>query len=117
VLILGVDQPRPAWVTRLVLEEWRKQRPLLVQPRFAGRAGHPVLVDGSLVPELRAVDEATLGLRAVMERHASNMVEVMIENAHPNVDLNAPENYQAALASLHNGEWSANAGRENNMKA
>jgi CTP:molybdopterin cytidylyltransferase MocA len=100
VLILNVDQPRPAWVCRLVLERWRETQAAIVTPRFAGRSGHPVLVDGALVPELRAVDEATLGLRAVTQRHAAQAVEVSIDNAAPNVDLNTPTDYEAALAAF-----------------
>ena len=105
VLILNVDQPRPAWVSRRVLERWRRDRPAIVQPRFGGRAGHPVLVDASLVAELRAVEEATLGLRAVMERHASTTAEIVFENTRIDVDLNTPEDYEAALSAYLRGDW------------
>jgi CTP:molybdopterin cytidylyltransferase MocA len=105
VLILNVDQPRPAWISRAVIEAWRSHDGLILQPLFNGRAGHPVLVSGALLPELRAVKEETLGLRAVMERNAANVRQVTIANSRPNVDLNTPENYAAALASFRNGEW------------
>jgi molybdenum cofactor cytidylyltransferase len=104
VLILNVDQPRPAWISRLVLDRWRETHAPVVSPRFAGRSGHPVLVDGALLPELRAVDEATLGLRAVIQRHAATAVEVTIDNA-AGVDLNTPADYETALAAFLAGEW------------
>jgi len=105
VLILNVDQPRPAWVSRVVLERWRETHAPIVTPRFAGRSGHPVLVDGALVPELCAVDEATLGLRAVTQRHAAQAVAFSIDNAAPNVDLNTPTDYETALAAFLAGAW------------
>ena len=83
VLILSVDQPRPAWVARGAASSAGVQdRPLIVSPRFGERYGHPVLLDGSLLPELRAVTEETLGLRAVIERHvAEATLVVTIDNA------------------------------------
>jgi molybdenum cofactor cytidylyltransferase len=105
VLILNVDQPRPAWVSRLVLGRWRETRAPIVSPRFGGRSGHPVLVGGALLSELRSVTEATLGLRAVTQRHAAKAIDVLIEEATVSVDLNTPGDYDAALAAFNAGEW------------
>ncbi len=105
ILILNVDQPRPAWISRLVLDRWRQTHAPIVSPRFAGRGGHPIVVDGSLLSELREVDEATLGLRAVTVRHAEASVELAITNAAPNVDVNTPDEYAAALAAFSAGLW------------
>src|SRR4051794_5665453 len=62
VLIINVDQPRPAWLSRRLLQRWRETHAPVVSPKFPLRFGHPVLLDGSLVPELQQVDEATQGL-------------------------------------------------------
>ncbi len=105
ILILNVDQPRPSWVSRLVLERWRETHAPIVSPRFAGRGGHPIAVDGSLLAELREVNEETLGLRAVTVRHAAESVEIAIANAAPNVDVNTSEEYEAALAAYLGGAW------------
>ena len=74
IVIQNVDQPtRPAIIDRLVAARREGDRDV-VQPRYeddAGRehGGHPVVVEGRLLPELARVTEATLGLRAVLERH------------------------------------------------
>jgi molybdenum cofactor cytidylyltransferase len=109
VLILSVDQPRPAWLTHRLIERWRQGRPLVVSPRFENGYGHPILVDGSLLPELRQVTEATLGLRAVIDAHVSEAVSVPVENQTVHVDLNTPADYEAALASYERGEWAEGA--------
>jgi molybdenum cofactor cytidylyltransferase len=105
VLILSVDQPRPAWLSKRLIDRWRLKRPLIVSPRFVDGFGHPVLLDGSLLPELRDVDERSLGLRAVIDRHLESAAKVVIRNFRINVDLNTPDDYASALASFNSGEW------------
>jgi molybdenum cofactor cytidylyltransferase len=105
VLILSVDQPRPAWLSRLLIERWRRERAPVVSPRFARGFGHPILVDGSLIEELRAVSDETKGLRAVIDRHVDRAASISIANDAINVDLNTPPDYEAALASYNRGEW------------
>jgi molybdenum cofactor cytidylyltransferase len=105
LLILSVDQPRPAWLSRRLIERWLLEKPLVVSPRFVDGFGHPVLLDGSLLPELREVDDESLGLRAVIDRHLDAATVEEVHNARINVDLNTPADYDAALASFDSGEW------------
>lgn len=107
VLVLSVDQPRPAWLSRGVLEAWRTTGALIVSPRFARGFGHPVLLSGSLVPELRQVADETLGLRAVIDRHVGAATSLTVRNSAIDVDLNTPRSYAEALASFDRGEWQA----------
>jgi molybdenum cofactor cytidylyltransferase len=106
LLVLSVDQPRPAWLSRRLIERWLLEKPLVVSPRFVDKFGHPVLLDGSLLSELREVDEGSLGLRAVIDRHLDTAAVEEVHNARINVDLNTPADYEAALASFDSGEWS-----------
>ena len=105
VLILGVDQPRPSWLTRLLVERWRSQPAPVVSPRFSRRFGHPILLDGALLPELRQVTDETLGLRAVIDRHVDRAASVPVSNDAVDVDLNTPADYERALASFQSGAW------------
>jgi molybdenum cofactor cytidylyltransferase len=105
LFILSVDQPRPAWLAQRLVERWRETRAPIVSLKFPRRFGHPVLVAGALLPELRAVDEASQGLRAVVQRHAGEAIVVTIDNAALDVDLNTPADYEAALAAYERGEW------------
>jgi molybdenum cofactor cytidylyltransferase len=105
VLILSVDQPRPAWLSRVLIERWRAERPLVMSPRFERRYGHPILVDGTLLPELRGVSDETLGLRAVIDRHVDRARSLVVTNQRVDVDLNTPGDYEAALISFERGEW------------
>jgi molybdenum cofactor cytidylyltransferase len=105
LFILSVDQPRPGWLARRLLERWRGERAPIVSLKFPRRFGHPVLLDGALLQELRDVDEASQGLRAVVQRHASEAVAVPIDNDALDYDMNTPADYEAALAAFERGEW------------
>jgi CTP:molybdopterin cytidylyltransferase MocA len=48
--------------------------------------------------ELREVDEATQGLRAVLTRHAADVHEVPFDSPAVLLDLNTREDYQQAIA-------------------
>jgi molybdenum cofactor cytidylyltransferase len=90
VLLLAVDQPRPAAVLRALLDEHVRARPPISLPAFEGRRGHPVLFDRALLPELLAIDEATLGVRAVIARHAPDVREVPCADPAVLLDINIP---------------------------
>jgi molybdenum cofactor cytidylyltransferase len=105
IVILSVDQPRPSWISRLLVERWEETSSRIVTPRFGERGGHPVVLDASLLPELRRVEEANLGLRAITEKYRHETTRVLIDNACVIVDLNTPGEYESALSAFNRGDW------------
>ncbi len=99
ILVLGVDQPRPHDVIARLVDANRHSGSLITVPTYDEKRGHPPLLDGSLLPELREVDEATQGLRAVIERHAADVDELPFETSAVLLNLNRPQEYQKARAS------------------
>jgi molybdenum cofactor cytidylyltransferase len=99
ILVLGVDQPRPHDVIARLVDAHRHSGSLITVPTYDEKRGHPPLLDGSLLPELREVNEATQGLRAVIERHAADVNELPFETSAVLLDLNRPQEYQKARAS------------------
>jgi molybdenum cofactor cytidylyltransferase len=98
IVVLNVDQPRPAPVTERLLAEHRSRRSLITVPVFRGKRGHPVVFDGSLLSELREVREETQGLRAVLERHQQTLNEVEFDTPLVLLDMNLPKDYEEARA-------------------
>jgi len=90
ILLLGVDQPRPAAITRAVIEEYAASRAPIVVPAHEEHQGHPVLFDRVLLPELLAITEDTQGTRAVRHRHAAVTRTVEVSDPVVNADLNEP---------------------------
>jgi len=97
LLILNVDQPRTAGTLRGLLEAHRQWGCLITIPTYQGQGGHPVVLDGSLLNELREIDEATEGLRALVRRHRDSVRRVAVDTPEVLWDLNTPEQYQAAV--------------------
>ncbi len=98
VLVLSVDQPRPHDVIARLVDMHQRSGNLITVPTHNEKRGHPPLLDGSLLPELREVNEATQGLRAVIERHAADVNELPFETSAVLLDLNRPQEYQKARA-------------------
>lgn len=99
LLMLNVDQPRSAETIRLLLEAHQSGNILLTIPTFRGKGGHPIIIDGSLVDEILAIEEDTQGMKAVVQRHADQTQRVAVESPEVLWDLNTPEQYQEALES------------------
>ncbi len=99
ILVLSVDQPRPHDVIARLVDVHRHSGSLITVPTYDEKRGHPPLLDGSLLPELREVNETTQGLRAIMERHAADVTELPFETSAVLLDLNRPQEYQKARAS------------------
>jgi molybdenum cofactor cytidylyltransferase len=99
VVVLNVDQPRPHDVITRLVDVHRLSSSLITVPTYDGKRGHPPVLDGSLVPELREVSEATQGLRAVIARHEADVNELAFETAAVLLDLNRPQEYEKARAS------------------
>jgi len=96
IVILNVDQPRDRAITRALLEAHAENGGLVTVPAYGGHRGHPAVISGVLLDELRAVDEASEGLRAVMSRHAADRRELALDDPSVLLDLNRPEDYEAA---------------------
>jgi molybdenum cofactor cytidylyltransferase len=96
VVVLNVDQPRSRSIVRAVLDGHLATGNVITTPAYAGRHGHPAVFAGELLPELRSVDEASEGLRAVNRRHADRRSEVAIDDPSVLLDLNLPTDYESA---------------------
>ncbi len=97
ILVLNVDQPRPADAVRSVIEHHSYGNQLITIPCHQGKGGHPVAISSTLLSEIAEITEETEGLKAVMLRHAAETRRVEMDTADLLLDLNTPEDYQRAL--------------------
>ncbi len=98
LLILAVDQPRPGALIRRLRQVHERSDALITVPAFGGRHGHPTIFARELFPEMRDVREETQGLRAVRRRHRDRTQAVETATRVPLIDINTPDDYEAALA-------------------
>ena len=96
LLLLAVDQPRPSWVVKRVVESHVQKDALITSPRFQGRGGHPLVFSASLRGELESITDEGQGVREVFDVHRGEVNEVMFDDPIVRLDLNTPEEYEAA---------------------
>lgn len=98
VVVLNVDQPRPAELLRKLLEAHKEGEALITRPVYGEQHGHPIVLAGSLLEELRQVNDPSQGLLGVVNAHRSEMRDVDLGDERVLVDLNTPEEYEQALS-------------------
>jgi molybdenum cofactor cytidylyltransferase len=112
IVVLGVDQPRPREVVRRLLEAQARSGAPITVPVSDGHRGHPAVLSGALLPELRAATEEAQGLRGVIEAHAPEVHElpfILLQHesmaSEPDltalmvrIDINTLEEYEDARA-------------------
>jgi len=96
LVVLNVDQPRPSEIIAGLLEQHQARQDLITVPIYRGQRGHPLVLDASLLQELRNVQENTQGLRAVIARNQSNVGERAFDSSLVLLDINTPADYKAA---------------------
>jgi CTP:molybdopterin cytidylyltransferase MocA len=104
IVILDVDQPRPRIVIQRLIENHIRASSMITVPTFDGQRGHPTIIDGWLLPELRRVRERTQGLRGLLEAHEPDIVEVPFESDIVLLGMNTPAEYEDAKAKYFSHE-------------
>ena len=98
LLLLAVDQPRPSWVIQSVIESHVENDALITSPRYRGRGGHPLVFSATLRGELESITDEGQGVREVFDVHRGEVNEVAFDDPIVRLDLNTPEDYEAARA-------------------
>ena len=99
VLFVPCDQPHLDTVTiDLLVEAYRRGRGSVLVPAYRGRRGAPVLFDRKFFAELAAItgDE---GGRQILERHATEVVEVELQDEAPLLDFDTVEELEALVGT------------------
>lgn len=98
ILLLAVDQPRTVAIVGRVVRAHLDGGGLITSPRYRGRGGHPLIFSAKLRPELEGITEENQGIREVFDAHRSDVLEVHLDDPMLRLDLNTPEDYEAAHA-------------------
>jgi molybdenum cofactor cytidylyltransferase len=99
-LLLAVDQPRTSGIVKRVIDSHVENNALITSPRYQGRGGHPLMFSAILRGELESITDEGQGVREVFDVHRGEVNEVVIDDPMIRLDLNTPEDYEAARASL-----------------
>jgi len=95
VLVALVDQPAvPTAVVRQIIEARDEAKARLVVPTWAGRGGHPVLIDLAFRSQLLCLDPAA-GLRSLFDAHRAEVLRLGVGSPYVVRDMDTWEEYCA----------------------
>lgn len=95
VLISLVDQPmiKTDLINKLI-EAYGDGSKGIIIPTYQGKHGHPVIVSTNYVEEIMQLDEASPeGLKAFINAHKDDWLEVRVETSAVIEDMDTPEEY------------------------
>jgi molybdenum cofactor cytidylyltransferase len=97
-VVLG-DQPHLQTKSlRLLLEAAAQNPDAICQPEFGGQARHPVILPRHAFDELKISHEETL--KNFLKQTSCRSVQIVINDAGLTLDLDTPEDYKRAQASI-----------------
>ncbi len=96
IVLLAVDQPRPPWLIKQILDAHTARKALISCPRYEGHGGHPLIFDVGLMLELDRISENSQGVREVMRNHADEINWIEVDSPLARLDINTPDAYEAA---------------------
>ncbi len=99
IVMSPVDVPLvSADTVRAIVHAWRQRHAPVVRPVREGRHGHPVVFDRSVFGELIRADPAA-GANAVVRAHATEAVDVAVDDEGAFQDIDTPEDYARLIGS------------------
>lgn len=97
IVLLAVDQPRPAWVVSQVLDSHVETGALITSPRYGGHGGHPLAFHSDLRGELSLISEEREGVRELMRKYEDELNGVVFDSSVVRLDINTPDQYQSVV--------------------
>ena len=98
LVLLAVDQPRPAKLIASVIDNHIRNNALITSPRYQGRGGHPLIFSASLRNELESITSEGQGIREVFDAHRGEVNELAVDDPLFRLDLNTPSVYTVAYS-------------------
>jgi len=83
-----------------VMDEYRKSKNRIVIASHKHHSGHPILLDRTLFPDVSRIDEGTLGLKAVIDRHRSEVKYVEVGTENVVIDIDTREEFDKYFRTL-----------------
>lgn len=93
LFLLG-DQPFvTAGLLNTLIEHFAQSGKSVIRPSVGTHPANPVLIAAELFPEVLQ-ERGDVGARRVLERHASEVLLVPVDDPHVCVDIDSPEEYE-----------------------
>jgi len=77
-----------------VIDQYRRSKRRIVIASHQNESGHPILLDRSLFPEVSNIDEDSLGLKAVISRHRTEIDYVDVGTENVLIDIDTQDDFE-----------------------
>jgi molybdenum cofactor cytidylyltransferase len=96
VLIALVDQPMiTSAIINQIIEAFNEGKKPIVIPTYQGKPGHPIMLSTEFAEELMQLpDDEPQGLKALIDRHRDEVLEVPVASSAILEDIDRPEDYE-----------------------
>lgn len=94
ILISAIDQPTETGIIQQLIHSLLDY-PIAI-PVMNGKRGHPILFSTKILKDLLTITEETKGLRNIIQKYQTQLVEVPIYNPLIQLNLNTPQDYLIA---------------------
>ena len=96
ILITLVDQPMiSSQVINSLITSYTDHDKTIALPTYQGKHGHPIIVSTDYIEEIMSLDDASPeGLRALIEAHRDEVLEVPVDSPAILDDIDRPEDYE-----------------------
>ena len=98
IVLLAVDQPRPAHVISTLIESHIRSKAPITAPKYKERVGHPLIFSSALREEVTNITEEGQGIKEVFRAHREAVNEVVFDSPIVCLDINTPQEYEDAKA-------------------
>lgn len=97
IVVLNADQPRPRDMLQELVRAHHEGDGQITIPTYQGKRGHPPVLAGELLRELRNASEKAQGMRGVIGAHEAEVRERAFESPIILLGMNTPSEYRQAL--------------------
>ena len=91
-----------------VVEEYRRSKSRIVIASHRQQSGHPILIDKTLFPEVAQIGEDTQGLKAVIDRHRTEIKYVEVGTENVLIDIDTREEFNKYFPKTTSTSLNAN---------
>lgn len=97
LLIIGVDQPRPLWFLKSIIEFHINTSNVISAPLFKNKRGHPIIFKNIFYNEILKINQYKNGLKDIFRENNHLVKTININSEWTHLDLNDQKTYELSL--------------------
>ena len=97
LLMIAVDQPRPLWFLKSIMEFHINKKSIISAPLFDNKRGHPIIFNNTFYKNISRINQYKNGLKDIFRENNSLVKTININSEWTHLDLNDKKSYELSL--------------------